>query len=244
MSEAIPPPVRPAVARTMRGLALWAAFGGLGACGTDSTNEGFESLRVSQASTDTTDAQLNGQSGTEYGPGGGGDRPACPCGTLHNALRGTVLEVVRHIEGTDGYPIRPGNVRLRVEELLGSTTGLETGSEISGGWFGELPCFYGCASIEVGDEVLAFYRPAMPCVAGDGIECSNGDTIAARFTGLTPWGDTVLLARFVGGDLTLAVEDLPLLESSECSARIGNSGDLLGPSDVEPACYEIAPRGP
>jgi len=243
MSEAIPFPIVPAVMRTIQGLALLAAFGGGGACGTEDTNDGSGS-RVSQASTDTTQTQVNGQSGTEYGSGGGGDRPACPCGSLHNPLRGTVLEVVRHIEGTDGFPIRPGKVRLRVDELLGNTTGLEIGSEISGGWFGELPCFYGCGSFEVGDEVLAFYQFPYSCIETSGADnCPYGDTIPGLLTGLTPWADTVVLAQFVNGDLTLAVEDISLLESSECRARIGNIGDLVGPNDGE-RCYEVAPRSP
>src|SRR4029077_9948714 len=138
------------------------AFGGLGACGSESTNESAvglpdmsgaglpqesamgsrvaeeqlsvldedaPDLALSAASTDPAPTQANGQSGTEYDSGGGGDHPACPCGFLTNPRRETVLEVAAHIEGTDGLPIRLGSVRLRVDELLGSTTGLEIGSE-------------------------------------------------------------------------------------------------------------------
>jgi hypothetical protein len=241
MSEVSSLHVHPALVRTLQGVALWAVFSGLGACGSESENDDNLGRRVAQASTDSTETQIEGQSGTEYEPGG--DHPGCPCGWLHNPLRGTVLEIVRHIEGTDGFPIRPGKVRLQVEELLGNTTGLEIGSEISGGWFGQLPCFYGCASFEVGDEVLAFYRPEEPCIGGAD-SCPYGDTIGAGFNGLTPWSDTLLLAQFVTGDLTLAVDDLPLLESPECQEQLGNWGDLVGPDDHEERCYEVAPRTP
>ncbi len=243
MSEVTPLPVRPTLARKARGFALWAAFGGFGACGTENASEGSMGARVSQASSDTESTQVNGQSGTEYGSGGGGDHVGCPCGFLGKPLRGTVLEVVRHIEGADGFPLRLGTVRLRVDELLGSTTGLEIGSEISSPWFGELPCFFGCASIEVGDEVLAFYRFPEPCITTDGNNCPNGDTTPGNIA-LTPWSDPPVLARLSGGDLTLAVEDIPLLESPECSEQIGNWSDFLGPEENEPRCYELEQPAP
>ena len=148
MSEVTPLPLRPALVHTIRGVVLWGAFGGLGACGAENTDEGSMGNRVSQASTDTESTQVDGQSGTEYGPGvGGADHPSCPCGWLRNPLRATVLEWVPHIEGADWRPLRLGTIRLRVDELLGNTTGLEIGSEISSPWFGSLPCFFGCASI-------------------------------------------------------------------------------------------------
>jgi hypothetical protein len=238
MSKAHQVPVRPARLRIVHGFALWAAFSGLGACGTEDTKDDSPA----RGSTDTASSPISGQSGTEY-EGGGGDHPACPCGWLHNPLRGTVLELVPHIEGTDGFPIRMGNVRIRVDALLGNTTGLEIGSEISGGWFGELPCFSGCASVEVGDQVLVFYRFEAPCI-GTGGECPYGDTIQAGFTGITPWSETMLLARFANGDLTLAIDEIPLLESPECFEQIGNTADLIGPNDVGERCYEVAPRNP
>jgi hypothetical protein len=241
MSEVSSLHVHPALVRTVQGVALWAVFSGLGACGAESENDDTLGRRVAQASTDSTETQIEGQSGTEYEPGG--LRPACPCGWLHNPLRGTVLDVVKHIEGTDGFPIRRGTVRVRVDELLGNTSGLEIGSEIVAPWWGELPCFDGCASVAAGDEVLAFYRPAEPCVRTPGIECSLGDTIPASIA-LTPWGETMLLARFFNGDLTLDVEEIPLLESPECSERIGSTGDLAGPNDQGERCYEVAPRTP
>jgi len=243
MSEVTPRPLRRAQVRTVRGFALWAAFGGLGACGTENTDAGPTSNRVSQVSSDTESTQVNGQSGTEYGSGGGADHPSCPCGYLANPLRGTVLEVVRHIEGADFRPLRLGTVRLRVDELLGSTTGLEIGSEISSPWFGELPCFFGCASIEVGDEVLAFYRFPQPCINTSGDDCPNGDTIPGSIA-LTPWSDPLVLARFSRGDLTLTADDLPVLESPECSEKIGNWPDLLGPEENGPRCYELEQPAP
>jgi hypothetical protein len=243
MSQAILAAVRWTVVRTIQGFALGAAIGGLDACGTENTNEGPEGLRVSQSSIDTDQTSLNGQSGTEYDQGGGGDRPSCPCGFLTNPLRGTVLEVVNHIEGADGRPVRLGTVRVRVDELLGSTSGLEIGSEITAPWFGELPCFFGCASVAVGDQVLAFYRFPEPCITTPGVECALGDTIPGRIA-LTPWSDTVVLAQLVSGEFTLAVEDLPLLESPECAAQIGSVGNRLGPNDSETACYERVSPAP
>lgn len=244
MSKVIPLPAHSARLRIVQGLISWAAFGGLGACGTDEANEGPLGSRVSQASTESGETQVDGQSGTEYG-GGGGSRPTCPCGSLRNPLRATVMEVVGHIEGADGFPVRMGNVRLRVEELLGSTTGIEIGSEISGGWFGALPCFYGCASVAVGDQVLAFYRFPMRCSdSGPDDGCPVSETIPAAITGITPWGDSVLLAELQSGDFTLAVEDLPHLDSSECMERLGNIADRLGPSDAETACYERESKAP
>jgi hypothetical protein len=242
MSEAIPTGIRRTVLRTIQGFALGAAFGGLGACGSENTSEGSEA-RVSQTSTETPRTSFNGQSGTEYGPGGGGDRPSCPCGSLGHPLRATVLEVVGHIEGADFRPVRLGTVRLRVDELLGSTTGLELGSEISAPWFGELPCFYGCASVAVGDEVLAFYRSPEPCIDTGDDNCPLGGTIPGSIA-LTPWADTVVLAQLASGDFTLAIEDLPLLESAECAAQIGSVGERLGPNDAEMACYEREPPAP
>jgi hypothetical protein len=246
MSEVTLLPVRSASVRTVRGLALWAAFGGLGACGTENADEGSSGDRVSQASTDTAETSANGQSGSEYDYGGNGaDHPSCPCGWLNNPLRGTILEVVRHIEGSNGLPVRLGTVRLRVDELLGSTTELEIGSELSSPWFGELPCFFGCASIEVGDEVLAFYEFPRPCITTEGDDnCPLGDTIPGRIS-LTPWSDAPVLARLSRGDLTLAIEDIPLLESPECSARIERNRELLGAApDDGPRCYELAPPPP
>lgn len=233
--------VRSALLRVIQGLALWGVFGGLGACGSQTTEaDGAAGSQVSQASTESADTQIDGQSGTEYEPGGD-SRPDCPCG-IRNPLRGTVLEVVPHIERSDFFPAQLGNVRIRVDELLGSTTGLEIGSEISGGWFGDLPCFFGCASVEAGDEVLAFYQPERPCPTPG--ECIFGDTIAASIA-LAPWDDSgVVLARFVNGDLTLAIEDIPLLESPECRERIGSIGDFLGPRDEGVRCYEILPPPP
>ncbi|HTV20782.1 MAG TPA: hypothetical protein VMG12_18990 [Polyangiaceae bacterium] len=231
MSELTTSHARHAIVHTLRGLTLF-ALAGAGACGAEKTSD------PAPASTESEEARIEGQSGTEYEPGG--DHPACPCGWLHNPLRATVLEVVPHIEGTDFFPIRMGKVRLRVEELLGNTTGVEIGSEISGGWFGNLPCFYGCASVDVGDEVLAFYRPEYPCTGS----CPNGDTIEAGITGIVPWDETMVLAEFVNGDITITPDELPLLESPECGARLGNIGDLLGPNDVEERCYEVAPRNP
>jgi hypothetical protein len=35
-----------------------------------------------------------------------------------------------------------------------------------------------------------------------------------------------------------SAEDLPLLDSAECSARLGSVGHRLGPSAAEMACYE------
>lgn len=142
-----------------------------------------------------------------------------------------------HIEGADFRPLRLGTVRLRVDELLGSTTGLEIGSEITAPWFGELPCFYGCASVAAGDEVLAFYRFPEPCIKTPGVECTLGDTIPGSIA-LTPWADTVVLAQLASGDFTLAVEDIAVLESSECDAQIGNIGRRLGPTDEGSACYQ------
>lgn len=235
MSEVVSLPVNRIVVHSVRGIALWAVFGGLGACGSETTNEGGIGSPVPET-------QFSGQSGTEYG-GSGGSRPTCPCGSLQNPLRATVVEIVPHIEGADGFPVRMGNVRLRVEELLGDTGGLDIGSEISGNWFGDLPCFHGCASVEVGDEVLAFYRRAEPCIRGGGIECSNGDTIAAGIA-LTPWADSVVLAELESGDFMLAVEDVARLQSPECQAQLGNIGDLLGPSDEEAACHEREAAAP
>jgi hypothetical protein len=232
MSEAIPLPIRRAVVRSIQGCALWAVFAGLGACGSESTNPGDVGSPLSQAS-------VSGQSGTEYGPGGSGgaDRPSCPCNFLGNPLRGTVVEVVSHIEGADFRPLRLGTVRLRVDELLGSTTGLEIGSELSAPWFGELPCFYGCASVAAGDQVLAFYRFPRPCINTTGDDCPLGDTIPGSIA-LTPWRDPVVLAELQSGDFTLPVDDLSLLESPECDAELGNVGSRLGPNDEETACYE------
>lgn len=238
MSEVIPFRVRPVVVRTIQGVALWAAFGAVGACGSESTDLGAVGGPLSQASSDTAETQVNGQSGTEYGPGSGADRPSCPCGgVLRNPLRATVLDVVGHIEGADFRPVRLGTVRLRVDELLGETTGLEIGSEISAPWFGELPCFYGCASVAVGDEVLAFYRFPEPCFNTTGDDCPQGDTIPAVIA-LTPWSDTPVLAELQSGNFTVALDDLSLLDSPECSAQLGNVGDRLGPNDGETACYE------
>lgn len=241
MSEAISCPARPAVLRTIQGLALLTAFSGFGACRTEDTNDDSGS-RAPQASTDTTQTPESGQSGSEYDPGGAGaDRPSCPCGFLKNPLRATVLEVTGHIEGADGRPVRLGNVRLRVNELLGTTTGLEIGSEISANWFGSLPCYYGCASIAVGDEVLAFYRFPRPCINTTGDDCPLGDTIPGRVD-LAPWADTkVVLAELVNGDFTVDIEDLPLLETAQCPEQIGYISELLGPNDTERACYERAP---
>jgi hypothetical protein len=249
-SQAIPFPTRSAIIRTIQGTLLCAAFGGLGACGSESAIPGSagspgapESSDDDQAvpeSSDSTQPLSSGQSGTEYDDLGGGlDRPACPCGWLENPLRATVLEVVGHIEGADFRPLRLGTVRLRVEELLGSTTGLEIGSEITSPWFGELPCFYGCASIAVGDEVLAFYRFPKPCVDTTGDDCSNGDTIPGNIA-LTPWSDTVVLAQLANGDLTLPVQDIAVLESPECDGQIVSvhAAALGGPNEAAPACYE------
>lgn len=245
MSDVTLLPVRAASMCTFRGSALLAAFGVFGACGTESADEGSSGNRVSQASTDTAETSADGQSGTEYDPGGSGaEHPSCPCGWLKNPLRGTVLEVVGHIEGSNGSPVRLGTVRLRVDELLGSTTGLEIGSELSSPWFGELPCFFGCASIEVGDEVLAFYRFPEPCINTTGDDCPLGDTIPGRIS-LTPWSDAPVLARWNRGDFTLALEDIPFLESPECSQRIEANRELLGgPPDPGPRCYELQPPPP
>jgi len=235
MSEGIPFSVHPAVVRTIQGVALWAAFGAVGACGSERADRGVVGGPSSPALTESAQTEVNGQSGTEYGPSGGGDRPSCPCGTLNNPLRGTVLEVVGHIEGADFRPVRLGTVRLRVDELLGHTTGLEIGSEISAPWFGELPCFYGCASVAVGDEVLAFYRFPEPCINITGNDCPQGDTIPAVIA-LTPWSDTPVLAELRSGDFTVALDDLSSLDSPEC--QLGNIHDRLGPNDFEIACYE------
>ncbi len=245
MSEANSLPFRTTVVRTIFGFGLCAAFGGLGACGTEKSNDGAEASRASQASSDSNETSINGQSGTEYENPGGVDRPACPCGgTLANPLRATVLEVVGHIEGADFRPVRLGTVRLRVEELLGSTTGLEIGSEITSAWFGELPCYYGCASIAAGDEVLAFYRFPEPCIDTTGDDCPNGSTLAGSIA-LTPWADTVVLAQLANGDLTLPVEDVSLVESPECDAQLGNVHNRLSPEDESaPACFELASGAP
>jgi hypothetical protein len=242
MSEAIPSPVHPAVVRTIQGVALWAAFGAVGACGSESTDPGAAGRPASQASTEAAQTQVNGQSGTEYGPGSGGDRPACPCGgVLRNPLRATVLEVVGHIEGADFRPVRLGTVRLRVDELLGNTTGLEIGSEISAPWFGELPCYYGCALVAVGDEVLAFYRFPEPCINITGDDCPQGDT-SPPVIALTPWSDRPVLAALQSGDFTVALDELSSLDSPEC--QLGTVHDRLGPNDAEIACYEREARAP
>lgn len=138
----------------------------------------------------------------------GGDIPACPCGTLKNPLRATVTAL-----GDE-------TVRVRVDELLGGTSTVEVGSEIEGGlWYGGLPCYVGHADIAVADEVLAFYWP------------STTPTSAARIS-LTRWSQKLLLADATR-DLTISIDDLPLLDApdAECRAGLGNIADYIGPND-------------
>lgn len=139
----------------------------------------------------------------------GGDIPACPCGTLKNPLRATVMSVVEQ------------TVRLRVDELPLGAANAEVGSEIEGGlWYGGLPCYFGRADVAVGDEVLAFYWP------------STNTAVTQSRIALTQWGPTVVLADATR-DLTVSIDDLPLLDASEaeCRAGLGNIADYTGPAD-------------
>ena len=67
---------------------------------------------------------------------------------------------------------------------------------------GNLPCFVGCPSVAVGDEVLAFYSPGKPCVPIEAAECTLGDTIPA-YISLTPWAETAVLARWLRSPRTI-----------------------------------------
>jgi hypothetical protein len=140
----------------------------------------------------------------------GGDVPACPCGTLRDPVRATIVAI-----GAE-------SVRLRVDELLGGEPGVEVGGEIDGSWGGGLPCYTGRAAVAVGDAVLAFYWPADPGYVG---------RIA-----LTPWGESVLLAQSTRGELIVSLDELTLLEmpQAECAAALGNVSDYLGPDDNLP----------
>lgn len=140
----------------------------------------------------------------------GGDVPACPCGTLRDPLRATIVAI--DVE----------SVRLRVDEILGNDPGVEVGGEIDGSWYGGLPCYTGRAAVAVGDAVLAFYWPADPGYVG---------RIA-----LTPWGESVTLADATRGKLIVSLDDLTLLDApqAECAAALGNIGDYLGPDDNLP----------
>jgi len=53
-----PAPVRSAVLRLVPGLTLWGVFGGLGACGSETTEADGGGSRVSQASTESADTQI------------------------------------------------------------------------------------------------------------------------------------------------------------------------------------------
>ncbi|MET0414373.1 MAG: hypothetical protein ABW217_23885 [Polyangiaceae bacterium] len=140
----------------------------------------------------------------------GGDVPGCPCGTLRDPLRATITDV-----GVE-------SVRVRVDELLGNDPGAAVGAEIEGSWYGGLPCYTGRAAVAVGDTVLAFYWPADPGFRG---------RIA-----LTPWGESVLLAKSTRGELIVSLDELSLLDApvAECVAGLGNISDYLGPDDNLP----------
>lgn len=87
MSQASSLLVRAALVRAFQGFTLWAVFGGLGACGSQRTDDEPTGSGVPQASMDSAETHIDGQSGTEYEPGGG-SRPDCPCG-IRNPLRGS-----------------------------------------------------------------------------------------------------------------------------------------------------------
>jgi hypothetical protein len=140
----------------------------------------------------------------------GGDVPACPCGTLRDPLRATIIAITAEA------------VRLRVDEILANDPGVEIGGEIDGSWGGGLPCYTGRAAVAVGDSVLAFYWPADPGYRG---------RIA-----LTPWGESVLLADATRGELIVSLDELSQLDApqAECAAALGNVSDYLGPDDNLP----------
>jgi hypothetical protein len=152
----------------------------------------------------------------------GGDIPACPCGTLKDPLRATVMAMAEE------------SVRIRVDEFLGAVSGLELGGELDGVWDGALPCYVGRADVTVGDEVLAFVWPAQPCVRSPGVECQLGATTRTRIA-LTPWGNTVMLADATR-DLIVPIADLSLLDApeAECRSGLGNISEFVGPDDSTP----------
>jgi hypothetical protein len=154
----------------------------------------------------------------------GGDIPGgCPCGGLRNPLRATIMAV-----GAE-------SVRMRVEDLLGSSSSAEVGSEIEGTWGGQLPCYVGRAEVSAGDDVLAFYWPSVSCVQSPGVECQLGATSPGRIA-LTPWGERMTLADASRGVIRISIDDLPLLSAPElqCEAELGNVSDILGPGDDIP----------
>jgi hypothetical protein len=140
----------------------------------------------------------------------GGDVPACPCGSLRDPVRATIVSIA--VE----------SVRIRIDELLTDRLDVEVGNEVEGSWGGGLPCYTGRAAVIAGDSVLAFYWPADPGYVG---------RIA-----LTPYGESVMLAQSTRGELIMSLDDLPLLDApdAECASALGNVSDYLGPGDNLP----------
>jgi hypothetical protein len=220
MSRTLSRPFDSAMVRLVPRLVFSVVIGGtFTACSGDQSDQPPPRDPSTQASADEAEASLEV---------GGADIPGCPCGLLKNPIRGTVVA----FEAREGSS-RGGSVRLRVEELLGSTADVEVGSEIEAGWSGSLPCV-GPATIAAGDAVLAFYRPARPCPPD--ATCADGDTVGAGVA-LTPWGETAMLAdTSADPDLAMSISDLSLLDApyEECRSGLGNISEFLGPDDDVP----------
>jgi hypothetical protein len=166
----------------------------------------------------------SGQSGSEGRAGagqggainddGGGDVMPCPCEAAGTFLRVTLL-------ARDG-----GDVTLRIARVIHGETSLRTGDELRATDGGQLPCYLGVSSIDVGGEALAVFQPAGSCDASD---CAD----APGSVRMTPWADELLLAETAGGRLSVPAGELESLwgNVNECQDRYGLWAELPGAFD-------------
>jgi hypothetical protein len=172
-----------------------------------------ESREGSETSVDGTVEDVPvplGQSGSE-----GGNRVPCPCGLPQtgNLIRATITDV-------DGQ-----HLGLRVEEVLPGAVGLSVGQGLTADFAGQLPCWDGCTSVEVGDDVLATYSYAYSCVAETPDDCPGPNPRPAQVR-LTHWEDQVVLGRTTE-EYRFPVSQLQsLAETTDLSACIDTYGDV------------------
>lgn len=172
-----------------------------------------------------------GQSGSEShagaGPGGagqggggatvnddGGDVMACPCEAAGTFLRVTLL-------ARDG-----GDVTLRIARVIHGETAWRAGDELRASDDGQLPCYLGVSSIDIGADALAVFVPAPSCDAGD---CAD----APGSVRMTPWAEELLMAETPGGRLSVPASEIDSLWSNvnQCLDRYGLWAELPGAFD-------------